>query len=68
MGCLFLSQCRHHRAANETTVEETEPLGTKSLVVQRSTSDQRHTFREVLHSEGGRNSPQGAVAMGDPLC
>lgn len=65
VSCLFLGGRRHHRVANETTVAETEPLGDKTSVGQRSTRDQRHTFREALHVERGRKSPQGVVAMGD---
>lgn len=68
VGCLFLGGCRHQHAENETTVEETEPLRTKTSVGPISTCDQRHAFREALHAERGRNSPQGAVAMRDPPC
>lgn len=65
VGCLFLDGCRHHPATNETTVEGTEPLRTKTSAGQRSTGDQRHTFRGTLHVEGGRNS-YGDCGHGSP--
>lgn len=43
--------------SKDTAVAETEPWGTKTLVGQRSTCDQRHIFRVPLHAERGWNSP-----------
>lgn len=68
VGCLFLGGYRPHPEANGTTAEETEPLGVKTLFSQRSTCDQRHTFRGSLHAKRGRNTPQGTAVVRDSHC